>query len=240
MEITKREIIASVSVLAIMFILGIIVGGYYDDYYQDLHAKYHKAFKIKEDKDIFTYGMKTNIGHAFVEGELKAIDPVSHEDVEDEYLVLRRVKEKYTMHTRTVTTKVNGKTKTKTETYWTWDEVDRETYRAEEVNFLGVDFKASQFDLPATSYITTVSGGYHIRYKYCGLDKSFKATIFTQLKDNNIQESEVEVNRDKTIQEVLEEYTNNSHMLMFWFLWFVLTGLVVYLFVYLDNDWLNK
>ena len=109
-EVTKREIIASVSILAIMLIIGVLIGGKVNEYHQDQNAKYNKAFKISKDKDLFDYAMKTNIGNAFVEGTIKAVDPVTHKDVKGKYLELERVKEKYTMHTRTVTTTVYGKT----------------------------------------------------------------------------------------------------------------------------------
>lgn len=240
-EITKREIIASISMLAIMLIIGIFVGGKVDSYYQDQQAKYYKAFKIDKDKDLFTYAMKTNVGNAFVEGQLKAVDTVSHKDIKGNYLVLEQVKEEYTMHTRTVTTKDSkGKTHTKTETYWTWDRVGSETFKANEVTFLGVKFKSSQFDLPETSYIDTVSGGYHVRYKYYGLEPSFNATIFANLRDNNIQGDKIQVNMNETIQEVLDSYTYSIHNVIFWSIWSVIIFLVIYLFVYLENDWLNK
>lgn len=239
-EITKREIIASVSILAIMLIIGILIGGKINEYHQDQNTKYNKAFKISKDKDLFDYAMKTNIGNSFVEGTIKTVDPVSHKDVKGEYLELERVKEKYTMHTRTVTTTVNGKTRTRTETYWTWDRVDSTTYKAKEVTFLGKVFKSSKFNLPSTSYIDTVDGGYHIRYKYYGLDKEFKATIFGSLKNNTIEGKNIDVYKDVTITEILEELNKNKMIIIFWFIWIIITGIVIYVFVVMDNNWLNK
>lgn len=239
-EVTKREIIASVSILAIMLIIGVLIGGKVNEYHQDQNAKYNKAFKISKDKDLFDYAMKTNIGNAFVEGTIKAVDPVTHKDVKGKYLELERVKEKYTMHTRTVTTTVNGKTKTITETYWTWDRVDSNTYKAKEVTFLGKVFKSSKFNLPETSYIDTISGGYHIRYKYYGLEQELEATIFGRLKNNTIEGKNIAVYKNETITEVLEELTSNTLIITFWFIWIIITGIVIYVFVALDNNWLNK
>ena len=238
-EVTKREIIASVSILAIMLIIGVLIGGKVNEYHQDQNAKYNKAFKISKDKDLFVYAMKTNIGNTFVEGKIKSVDPVIHKDVEGEYLELERVKEEYTMHTRTVTTTVNGKTRTRTETYWTWDRVDSDTYRAKEVEFLGKTFKSSKFNLPATSYIETIDGGYHIRYKYYGLEKEFNATIFGSLKNNTIEGKNIDVYKNITITEVLEELTSNTLIIIFWIVWIIITGIVIYAFVALDNEWLN-
>ena len=94
-EITKREVIASISILAIMMIIGIIIGGKLNEYNQDQNAKYNKAFKISKDKDLFAYAMKTNVGNAFAEGEIKAVDTVSNEDIEGEYLIIKKIKEKH-------------------------------------------------------------------------------------------------------------------------------------------------
>ena len=165
-EITKREIIASISILAIMLISGFTISDKIDDYYQDQNAKYNKAFKISNDKDLFDYAMKTNVGNSFVEGELESVDKVNINDIPGDYMIIEKVKEKYTMHTRTVTTTVNGKTRTRVETYWTWDRVGTETFKSKEINFLGNKFKSSKFNLPDTEYLKTIKESSHIRYKY--------------------------------------------------------------------------
>lgn len=239
-EATKREIIASVSILAIMLIIGILVSGKVSDYCQDQNAKYNKAFKIDKDSELFTYAMKTNVGNAFVEGQIAAIDTVSHEDIKGKYLSIERVKEKYTRHTRTVTTRVNGKSRTRTETYWAWDRVGSETFKSKKLKFLGVTFDTSKFNLPGTKHIDTVKGGYHIRYKYYGLEPKFKATIFANLKDNTISSDNVNVYKDKSITETLDDLTNDMLIYLFWVIWILLMGGVIYLFIYLENDWLNK
>ena len=235
-EITKREVIASISILAIMMIIGIVISGKLNEYNQDQNAKYNKAFKISKDKDLFAYAMKTNVGNVFAEGEIKAVDTVSNEDIEGEYLIIEKIKEKYTKHTRTVTTTVNGKTKTRTETYWTWDRVGSETFKSKELTFLGSTFKTSKFNLPAPDYITTISGGYHIRYRYYGLE----ATIFATLKENTIINDDVRVYKDKNISEALSEATSDISIYVFWVLWIIISGIVIFTFMYFDNDWLNR
>lgn len=239
-EITKREVIASISILAIMMIIGIVISGKLNEYNQDQNAKYNKAFKISKDKDLFAYAMKTNVGNVFAEGEIKAVDTVSNEDIEGKYLIIEKIKEKYTKHTRTVTTTVNGKTKTRTETYWTWDRVGSETFKSKELTFLGSTFKTSKFNLPTPDYITTISGGYHIRYRYYGLEPKFKATIFATLKENTIINDDVRVYKDKNISEALSEATSDISIYVFWVLWIIISGIVIFTFMYFDNDWLNR
>src|SRR5699024_9745301 len=109
MEITKREIIASIAIVAIMFVIGFFISDKITDYENDKNAEYQKAIHI-EDSELFQYGMDTNIGNAFVYGDLEAVDTVTYPEIGGEYMLVEKVKEKYTMHTRTYMVRV-GKTK---------------------------------------------------------------------------------------------------------------------------------
>lgn len=235
MEITKREIIASISILAIMLVLGFIISDKIQAYKQDEVAKYSKAVKIN-DEGMFKYSMKTNVGNAFVEGELKALEPVSFEDIKGDYLKVERVKERYTMHTRTVTTTVNGKSHTRVETYWTWDTIGRENKISPTVNFLGVDFDTSKFNIPGMKHIGTVSDGHNLRSKYYGYPVKSNVTIFSKLKDNTISDN-TSVYTTKMATTV-ENLTSFSPPILFWVIWIIVTCAVIYAFYYLDNDWL--
>lgn len=123
-EITKREVLASIAIIAMLLIVGLGISDKISDKIADKNEKYNKAIKI-ESKELFDYGMRTDVGNAFVYGELKAVDPVTYPEINGEYMYVEKVKERYTMHTRTVTyTTGSGKnrmTHTRTEHYWTWD-----------------------------------------------------------------------------------------------------------------------
>lgn len=235
MEITNREIIASISILAIMLILGFFISDKIQTSKQDGVAKYSKAVKIKEE-DIFSYSMRTNVGNAFVEGELKALEPVSFEDIKGDYLKVDRVQERYTMHTRTVTTTVNGKSSTRIETYWTWDVINRDSKTSPTVNFLGIDFDTSKFNLPDTEYIDTVSDGHNLRSKYYGYPVTSDVTIFSNLKDDTISDNTTVYTSN--MATTVETLTSYPPPIMFWVIWTIITFFIIYLFCYLDNDWL--
>lgn len=128
-EITRREIIASISIIAIMLLIGVLISSKISDWQINQNDKYNKAVKI-ESTDLFQYGMETNIGNAFVYGKLKAVDTVTYPEIGGKYMYVKKVKEKYTMHTRRVS---HGSGKHKyytTETYWTWDYVGKESKKA--------------------------------------------------------------------------------------------------------------
>ena len=60
----------------------------------DKDAEYIKASHI-EYPDLFQYGMDTNIGNAFVYGDLQSIDTVSYPEIDGEYMYVEKVKEEY-------------------------------------------------------------------------------------------------------------------------------------------------
>lgn len=240
MEITKRELLACISIIAVMLMLGVWIGGGISEACADRNEVYNKAVKI-ESADLFEYGMRTNVGNAFVYGDLKAVDTVAYDEIGGEYMYVEKVEEHYRMHTRTVTRTrtVNGKpqTYTATETYWSWDVMDREDKTCKEISFLGVVFDSDKIRFPSDHYIETISGGYHVRYKYYGVDKEYVGTIFTELRDDTISDRTPFYNC--TIPNAIKQLQAIDWTAAFWVFWIVLTGGCCYGFCYLDNRWLE-
>lgn len=237
-QITKREVLVSVIIIAIMSLLGIVIHGSINDKLMLEHQKYNTALQIENDSDLFAYGMKTNIGTAFVYGDLKAVDTVTYPEIGGEYLYVEKVKERYTQHTRTVTTTVNGKTQTRIETYWTWDRVGSESKKCKEISFCGIVFDSNKINLPSDKYIDTIKESSHIRYKYYGTDIEFTGTIFAELKDNTIPDNTDFYNND-TIEDVMKSFKSNWQLVLFWIGWVLLTGGFVVVFYFIDNKWLE-
>ena len=237
-KVTKREVLFSIVIICVMLLVGFIIHGNINDYLMVQYQKYNTALQIEDDTDLFTYGMRTNVGNAFVYGELKAVDTVTYPEIGGQYMYVEKVKEKYTKHTRTVTTTVNGKTKTKTKVYWTWDRVGSEDIKCKEISFCGVTFNSNKINLPSTDHITTIKESYYIRYKYYGVSCNYIGTIFTELKDDTITDC-TNFYANYSIEETIERLESNWQLLVFWIFWVVLTGGCVIGFCYLDNKWLE-
>ena len=90
-EITYREILASASIIAVMILIGFLISSKISESQLDKNEKYDKAVKI-EKQDIFQYGMDTNVGNAFVYGDLEAVDTVTYPEIGGEYLYVEKVK----------------------------------------------------------------------------------------------------------------------------------------------------
>lgn len=86
-EITKREVLASISIIAVMILVGILISAKITERQMDRNEVYNKAVKI-DSQEMFSYGMRTNVGNAFVYGTLQAIDPVSIKFCDEENAAL--------------------------------------------------------------------------------------------------------------------------------------------------------
>lgn len=242
-SITKREVIASIVIISIMIILGVIIGGKINDNHNDKVAIYNKALKI-EDKATFEYAMSTNVGDAFIKGKLKSVDTVTFDELKEKtkYISVYKDKEIYTRHTRTVThTNSNGNSYTTIEVYYTWDFAGRESKVAKEVKFLGINFKTEEFQLPSHSYITTIKDSWlsNTRYVYYGVKaKSYDYILFTKLKDNKINDTEFN-QTDISIQELIDDLSSNVAIYVFWVLWIAFAVGLIYLFIMAENRWLE-
>lgn len=238
-EITKRELLASVSIIAIMLLIGVLISGKISEAQLDANEKYNKAIKI-DTLDLFEYGMRTNVGYVFVYGDLKAVDTVSYPEINGEYMYIEKIEEHYNMHTRTVTTTDSkGKTHTRTENYWSWDYAGSEEQRCSEITFLGHIFSSNKVEFPSTKYIDTVKESSHVRYKYYGVDTEYIGTIFTDLRFNTITDN-TPFYVNMTIEQTVKHLETGSYVIFFWIFWIILTGFCVYGFYYADNNWLEN
>ena len=241
MKIKKREIIFSVVIVSAMLIIGFAISGRMQQSLLEKYQEYDTAVQI-DSEELFRYGMKTDIGHAFVYGDLKTLDPVNFSEIEGEYSYIKKEEQEYRRHSRQVTetyTDANGNshTRTKTEYYWTWDTMRTEKKTATRITFLNVEFMYEKIPFPSSHQIAILDTGYHSRNVYYGTETEFKGTIFTTLKENTI--SETSFYKNQTITETIEYLESGYQLIIFWVVWILLTVGVVIGFYYLENKWLD-
>lgn len=235
MRITKREIIASITIISLMLLLGFFISGKISETIIDDNEIYNKALKI-DDKELFIYGMNTSIGNAFVYGDLEAIDTVSYPEIDGQYMYLKKEKEVYTRHTRRVK---RGKSYV-TQTYYTWDYAGKEILKSEKITFKGIEFNSSKIDIPSGDYIKTIKTSLTVRYKYYGSKTKYAGTIFANLKDKDIEGKNISFYKDKNIDQTYEYVIKSNFLIiLFWVIWTILIIAVIYGFYYLENDWLE-
>ena len=237
MEITKREVFVSVCILSLMLVFGLLIQQAIRTAVTKANKKYETAVQI-EDPATFKYAMSTNVGNAFVCGELKAVDPVCNEEIEGEWLWLCKIEERYTRHQRTVTHSDGKKTWTTIEYYWTWDEVHRDTWHSQKITFLNQEFDYGLINVSSQKHIKTDKHG-NTRYVWYGITTVHKGTIYSKLANKTI--TPAELMEDKTIQEAYKDTIKSEtvFLVLFWVLWVLLAGGMVFGFCYLENRWLE-
>ena len=241
-KITKREILFSVVIVCIMLLIGVLISEKINDNLMNKYQEYNTALQIISDSDLFQYGIKTNVGNAFVYGDLKAVDTVSFDEVSGEYSYIKKVKERYTQHSRTVTkTRTDSKgriqTYTTVEYYWTWDEVDSWEKHSQKITFLDVEFDYGTIDFPDSSHIDTIRESSQIRYVYSGAPVESTGTLYAQLGNNTIANTHFYYNQ--TIDETIDGLESNSELILFWVIWVILIVGCIVGFYYIDNKWLE-
>lgn len=239
-EVTKREILASISIIAVMILIGVLISEKISERQMYQNEIYNKAIKI-ESTDLFQYGMDTNVGNAFVYGDLVAVDTVTYPEIGGEYMSVEKDTEEYTKHTKAVYEyddegNVVGSHE---EEYWTWDEIDCDRSNCNKVTFLGIEFDYGKIYKPRKTYITTIYDDYDsdIRYVYYGSKTRYVGTIFTKLKDKTI--SDTKFYEGLNIDETVDRLESGGGEIIFWIFWILLTAGIVFGFYYLDNKWLE-
>lgn len=79
-----------------------------------------------------------------------------------------------------------------------------------------------------------------VRFVYYGVKTKYKGTIFADLKDGTIPDK-THFYKNSSLNDTVEMFETNATvaMVIFWIIWIILTGAVVYGFYYLDNEWLE-
>lgn len=245
MEITKREIIASVVIIAFMLIIGFMISDKITDVVNDKNAEYQKAIHI-DNAELFQYGMDTNVGNAFVYGDLESVDTVTYPEIGGEYIYVKKVEERYERHEEWVEDDDGNRTLKVT---YDWETESTESQHADEIKFCGIIFPYGKIQLPSARHITTIKGDkvwswksgerVKVRFQYYGVATKHTGTTYTTLKDKIISDN-TPFYKDCTIEQALEQCTSNGDVIVFWVIWIILTAGLVYGFYYLDNNWLEN
>ena len=247
-KITPREIIASISIIALLIVLGLFISGKIAENQENKNAIYNKALKV-ETTDMFKHGMETNVGNAFVYGDLESISSVTYDEIGGEYMYVEKIEKRYERHERTVTKEDSeGNTYTEIEEYYTWDTEDTDSKHVDRIKFCNVEFPYSKISKPMEDHIDTIygervyswkSGEYvKVKFEYYGISTKYTGTIYTELKDNTISD-DTKFFQNKTIEESVEYLQSSSGVVVFWIFWSLLIAACVFGFFYLENKWLE-
>lgn len=261
-EITKLELLTSVIIVLVMMSVGFVISTHMKNKAMEKAENYNTAVEI-DTKDYFDYALNTNVGNIIVNGDMKSVDTVSYKELQNQYMYITKVTEKYTRHVHH--TKV-GKSSVTYYTY-SWDRRDSDTKVSKDVTFLGNSYSSSIFDLSSNAKVlqlnkeivsesisSKIKGKYYykrsknssnvgdLRYYYKVIPIDINASFVANVENNTINpllEKKITVYKDKDTQEVLKikvKQSENSNVI-FWCVWIGVTVVMVVGFIALDNNW---
>ena len=240
-EVTKREMFVSFLFFLFAIIVGLGIAGSIQSCEDDANVKYYQAVKIA-DSTQFNYAFKTNAGYTFAYGTVSAIGFVTDDGIGN-YMTLTRSLEEYRKHHRTVCSGEGKNRHCHTETYWTWDEISRNHFSVNQVNFLGRNFYYSAFpELPWESYIATIplpSRGFFSakqRYVYHGRSLSYTGTVFANI--DNHQFNDAKFLEGVGLDTVVDKMVHKWGVPIFWVVFVIVIIIAIIAFVALPNEWL--
>ena len=89
-DLTVRELMFSIVIILIMLTSGFFISEKISSSCDNKNEEYYQAIKIDNDAEQFQYGMRTNVGNAFVKGTISVVDPVTDSDIEGEYAYIKQ------------------------------------------------------------------------------------------------------------------------------------------------------
>lgn len=257
MEITLREILVSIAIFFVLSGIGYLIYEYIDD--KSEIKKYETAQIIEDNKEKLDYLVNTKFGNVLISSTFKTgdKDAVKFDEINGEYAFIKRVKERYTMHTRTVCSGSGKNMVCRPEMYWTWDCVDSDKKYAKNINFIGYSFDGKKllnqvpnknlklskkiynqkYEKIETKYVYETSD---VRYYYEYIPLNFKATVFTNTRDKELFK-DYTLFYKKTPEQVVENIKSSTktNKLSFIIVWLLMTVGVIYWYISLDNNYLE-
>lgn len=205
-EKNKLPCVIGIIILAISAI-GFIGNHLYQSNQQSVYD-IQKCVVIDSPKQ-FEYELKTNDGFKVaLFGILKSDENIgfSFTNKTNDYIFISFNKERYTMHTRTVSTTVNGKTTYRTEVYYTWDTIDSGSVKSNTATMLEQNIIIGDSNFIGAYRIKPdskiVNGGYerfnfwypnragdfvgNIRYSFSALPNNSAYTLATNIRKNKV------------------------------------------------------
>jgi hypothetical protein len=243
MEITKREILVSTLILAVMVGIGVWVSSPIMRGSTERYLDTMSSVSVT-DSAKFDYIRRTDVGRFVAEGTLSAIDVVTIPELPRPYSYIRKVQEEYRLHTETyTTTDGKGHTTVHTRTYHSWDEIRHWTYETDSVSFLGQHFKAKEVFRYRPAKDTTIKAEKRLfhddtRFIYYTCPITYDGIMTGTAKDKTYNEPHFK--EGKTVDWYFKdaEASLQGGYILFWVLWILLTGGVITLFYCLENKWL--
>lgn len=267
-EITKREVLVSVAIFFLMLAIGFLISQNIASSIDEKNEVYNKALKI-DNIDTYNYAKTTNVGNSFTIYVLDADEPQSVPELTGEYLYIQRVYEEEHEKEREVEvdeyyTDSEGNRKTrkvkKKEKYWEWDTMSRDTYVSSTVTINGEQFPYSRIsglgshtenlneDTVTSEYSDRLGWssmylkrGSHKRWSFYVIPTHSEGSMYVDLGNSTIRSDKIKLHQGTSPSDLYNQYLSSptAVLVVFWLVWIILTGALIYGYCYFENDYLE-
>ena len=196
--------------------------------------KYNTAVRV-EDNDKFNYAVDSKQGRIVSSGIFKAKDSVKIENFDGEYTKIIRILEEYRPHTYTT---CDSKGKCRTHTYYSWDEVSRETKKSNAVIFRDRKYSSSKFNFSSFEHEAEkkeIPVGFwerKKRYIFRVIDKELSGSFYAETNENGLNDNILVHN--KSLDELLESIRQGTLTaeIISWSILLLVSAAIVYVCYY--------
>lgn len=237
MEITIREAIVSVGIIALFIFLGVWISS---SAFSDDRLVAYETAHVLTTESLYQHATKTNLNNTLSYGELAAVHPVSDDMIDGQYMAIDRVEEHYTMKTRMVSYscgKDNKDTCWTTEIYWEWDVVASVNTATDEVMFLGSTLPYERVSSLSKHHHSTVEGGDHQRFEFYVLETSLMTSIYESSMGDDL--ALYPHTEPQAVIDNIEGSLRDGRIKM-WIALTIITIETILVFFYADNHWLES
>lgn len=196
--------------------------------------KYNTAVRV-EDNNKFNYAVDSKQGRIISSGEFKTKDPVKFENFDGEYMKIIRILEEYRPHTYTT---CSSKGKCQTHTYYSWDEMSRETKNSNTIIFRDREYSSSKFNFSAFEHEAEkkeIPVGFwerKKRYVFRVINKELSGSFYTETNENGLNDNILVHN--ESLDELLESIRQGTLTaeIISWSILLLVSAAIVYVCYY--------
>ena len=201
--------------------------------------KYNTAVRV-EDNNKFNYAVDSRQGRIISSGNFKAKDSVKFENFDGKYMKIIRILEEYRPHTYTT---CDSKGKCRTHTYYSWDEVTRETKNSNTIIFRDRKYSSSKFNFSSFEHEAEkkeIPVGFwerKKRYVFRVIDKEISGSFYAETNENGLNDNILVHN--KSLDELLESIrqgTLTAEIISWSILLFVSAAIVYVCYYFVMKD----
>lgn len=243
MEITKREILVSVTILAIMIAFGVWISSPILSKSRNRYLDIASSVVVS-DAEKFGYLKRTNAGNFIADGTLYVLDTIRVDGLPKPYSYVEKDKEEYRLHTETyTTTDSKGHVHTHTRTYRSWDVVKTWKYKSKHGVFLGQEFgmdSVYRYRSKKDTIVKVKTGFFEndTRFVYYTCPPSFNGIMVGNADNKAYNRPKFHEGIDSERYLKNAESNRNAGVVVFWVLWIMLTTGLIVGFYALENKWL--